>query len=262
MRRRLDQCREGQIVAAPDHERQVLQDDGHADGGDQRREPGRFAQRTVGDFLHPVGERHAYEDSDDEAGENDQDRRQLHVRAEERRDHRQRDHRADHHHFAVGKVDQADDAVDHGVAQRDQSIDAAQRQAVDDLLQKRVHGASGWRDCALSVHLSVHIGIGEFSAALRPTAIPAPDSRSRSKKTAPVRAPFQGTLGRIVKLTGPWCPSSWCRRKPSCPISSYPPEPSYRISCSTWVERRRPSRSCRRRSSPSASACRPSPDRG
>jgi hypothetical protein len=25
------------------------------------------------------------------------------------------------------------------------------------------------------VHLSVHIGIGEFSAALRPTAIPAPD---------------------------------------------------------------------------------------
>ena len=56
-------------------------------------------------------------------------------------DHRQRDQRADHHDFAVREVDEPEDAVDHGVAQRDQRVDAAQHQAVDDLLQENVHGA-------------------------------------------------------------------------------------------------------------------------
>jgi hypothetical protein len=46
---------------------------------------------------------------------------------------------ADHKHLAMGEVDQADDAVDHGVAQRDQGVHAAQHQAVDDLLKKDVH---------------------------------------------------------------------------------------------------------------------------
>ena len=51
----------------------------------------------------------------------------------------QRHHRAYHHHFAVREVDQAEDAVHHGVAQRDQRIDAALHQAVDDLLKKDIH---------------------------------------------------------------------------------------------------------------------------
>ena len=38
---------------APDHHRQVLQHDGHADGGNQRRQARRIAQRTVGDALQP-----------------------------------------------------------------------------------------------------------------------------------------------------------------------------------------------------------------
>jgi hypothetical protein len=54
-------------------------------------------------------------------------------------DDRPADERADHEHLAVGEVDQADDAVDHGVAQGDQGIHAAQHQAVDDLLEKDVH---------------------------------------------------------------------------------------------------------------------------
>src|SRR5690606_14337430 len=48
---------------------------------------------------------------------------------------------ADHHDVAMGKVDQSDDAVHHRVAQRDQRIDAAQRQAVNELLNEDVHKA-------------------------------------------------------------------------------------------------------------------------
>ncbi len=40
--------------------------------------------------------------------------------------------RAGHHDVAVGEIDQAQHAVDHGVAQRDQRIDAADRQAEHD----------------------------------------------------------------------------------------------------------------------------------
>ena len=50
-------------------------------------------------------------------------------------------HRADHHHLAVREVDELDDPVDHRVAERDDRVDAAERQAVDDLLQEDVHGS-------------------------------------------------------------------------------------------------------------------------
>ena len=48
--------------------------------------------------------------------------------------------RAHHDNVAVGKVQQQDDAVHHAVAQCDQCIDAAQRQAVDELAEKHCHG--------------------------------------------------------------------------------------------------------------------------
>jgi hypothetical protein len=40
----------------------------------------------------------------------------------------------------MGEVDQVDDAVHHGVAQRHQRVHAAQHQTVDDLLQQDIHG--------------------------------------------------------------------------------------------------------------------------
>ncbi|MPM81344.1 hypothetical protein SDC9_128396 [bioreactor metagenome] len=40
---------------------------------------------------------------------------------------------ADHDDVAVGKVEQGDDTIHHAVAQRDQSIDRAGLQTVDDL---------------------------------------------------------------------------------------------------------------------------------
>ena len=52
-------CGNAMRIAAPDDHRQVLQDDRHADRGDQRREARRVAQRPVGDALERVADRHA-----------------------------------------------------------------------------------------------------------------------------------------------------------------------------------------------------------
>jgi len=54
--------------------------------------------------------------------------------ADEQLARRQRHHRAHHHHLAVREIDQAEDAVHHGVAERDQGIHTALHQAVEDLL--------------------------------------------------------------------------------------------------------------------------------
>ena len=42
----------------------------------------------------------------------------------------------------MGEIDEPEDPVDHGVAQRDEGVDAALDQAVDDLLEEDVHGRS------------------------------------------------------------------------------------------------------------------------
>src|SRR4029077_11225434 len=46
---------------------------------------------------------------------------------------------ADHENIAMGEIDHADDAVDHGVADGDQAVDRAEHQAVDQLLGKIIH---------------------------------------------------------------------------------------------------------------------------
>ena len=46
--------------------------------------------------------------------------------------------RAQHVDLAVGEVDQLDDPIDHGVAQGDQGIHAAERQAVNQLLDEHI----------------------------------------------------------------------------------------------------------------------------
>ena len=48
------------------------------------------------------------------------------------------DESAHHEDITVGEVDQAHDAVDHGISQGDQGIYEAQLQSVDDLLKEEV----------------------------------------------------------------------------------------------------------------------------
>ncbi len=116
----------------------VLQDEGHADRGDQRRQLGRAAQRTVGDPLdhHVEHARADHRDREHEEQPEDQHEDARALGHPERRVHRDRDERADHEDLAVGEVDQLDDAVDQRVPERDQRPDGADREAVDDVVER------------------------------------------------------------------------------------------------------------------------------
>ena len=50
----------------------------------------------------------------------------------------ERDERPDHVNLAMGEIDHAEDAVDHGVAEGDEGVDAAHGQAVLELLNPEV----------------------------------------------------------------------------------------------------------------------------
>jgi hypothetical protein len=102
-------------------------------------EPGRAPQRPVRDPLHGVREQHAHRHGDQQPRHHERRGRKAEPGREQRLDHRNRGERAHHHQLAVGEVDEPDDAVDHGVAERDQRIHAAQRDAVDQLLQQDIH---------------------------------------------------------------------------------------------------------------------------
>jgi hypothetical protein len=61
------------------------------------------------------------------------------MTVEEQQVRGQRAERADHEDLAVGEVDELHDAVDDGVTHRDQGVQRAQGQPVDELLQELVH---------------------------------------------------------------------------------------------------------------------------
>jgi hypothetical protein len=141
-----------QRVAAVDQRRQrlyprtlgdldvVLQHDRYADGGNERRQAERVAQRPVGDALDGPsierGERHG----DDEHDEQRQ-RHRGYADGDQHQEGNQRDERPDHEDVAVGEVDHADDAVDHRVADGDQAVDRTERDAVDELLDEVFHAS-------------------------------------------------------------------------------------------------------------------------
>src|SRR2546421_283471 len=94
--------------------------------------------RPISDALHrPAverGNRHRYQkhDQEDHGHRSQADRDQ-----DQKRD--QRDKAADHENVAMSKIDHADNAIDHGVADGDQAIDRAEHNAVDELLGEIVH---------------------------------------------------------------------------------------------------------------------------
>jgi hypothetical protein len=91
------------------------------------------------------------------AAENHHECRAGRGDAHQHADHRQRHHGADHGHLAMGEVDQFQDAVHHGVAQGHQGIDAAQHQAVDELLGEDVH---------------IKLAVGSFQSSAKPLFLP------------------------------------------------------------------------------------------
>ena len=104
--------------AAGDIGRQVLEQVAHADGGDHDAHAGRFPQGLVGRPL------------DDEAQKHRQDQHQGDGRRQGQAGGEVDHHQARHHeHVAVGEVNQAQDAVDHGIPNGDQGVLSAQGHA-------------------------------------------------------------------------------------------------------------------------------------
>ena len=108
----------------PEH--QVLDEERHADRGDERNQPGRVAQRPVGHPLH----QHSHRRREEDRHQHDQRQAEEEVglphpvgiellRGDEP------GHRPDHEHLAVGEVDEAEHAVDHRVAQGDEAVHRA-----------------------------------------------------------------------------------------------------------------------------------------
>ena len=130
-RHRLDPRALGDLRVIDQHER-------HADRREHRRQAERVPQRPVGDALDgPAvqrGDRHRDQQHDQ------QDQRDG-GQAERDQDQEgdQRDEAADHENVAMGEIDHADDAIDHGVADGDQAVDRAEHEAVDQLLGEIIH---------------------------------------------------------------------------------------------------------------------------
>ena len=114
------------VGGSRDEQGDVLEDEAHADRGDERGELGRVAEWLVGDALdadvEPGSDQHR--DREDEQDDPDlQQDRGVAGQPEHDRDQEEGEHRAEHEHVAVGEVDELDDPVDEGVAERDQGED-------------------------------------------------------------------------------------------------------------------------------------------
>ena len=116
---------------------QVFQKQAHGNGGDQGGHVGAFlAHRAVGDELCAHAHQGAYRDGGQHGGPGRQ------SQAQHQRNGKDHGVAAHHDEIAVGEVDEADDAVYHGVAQGDQGVNAAQAQPHDQGLDKCTHWGS------------------------------------------------------------------------------------------------------------------------
>lgn len=103
----------------------VLQNKGHPDGGDQRREARGVAQRPVG---YPLDGPAVHAGDNDGEGQRAEDQQRERLQTEERQQ-READGAQvsrDHIDFAVREINHADDAINHGIADGDESVDGTE----------------------------------------------------------------------------------------------------------------------------------------
>ena len=115
--------------AAGDVGRQILQQIADTNGGDHHRHPGGCPQRLVGRPLDDEAQQHSQNDHQG----NGRSQRQAGAEV----DHHQTGY---HEYIAVSKVDQPQDAVDHGVADGDEGVLPAQRYAGEQNGDAVLHG--------------------------------------------------------------------------------------------------------------------------
>ncbi len=120
----------------------VLEEDGHAERGDQRCYARRLAQRLEGDALDRDGEDAR---SERRRSEHEHQRERHRYRKgggpSEPAQHAEADESTDHVHLALREIEQSQDAIHDRVAEREERVEASERQAVDQLLGEEVHGA-------------------------------------------------------------------------------------------------------------------------
>ena len=106
--------------------------------GARRNEP---RKRPVGDALdHPVDQRGEHHRHDQHDEQRERDRGDAEPGGQDQEGD-QRDEGRHHEHVAMGEVHHADDAEHHRVADGDQAVDRAERDAVDELLEEDFHAS-------------------------------------------------------------------------------------------------------------------------
>jgi len=139
----VEEVREELRLRPPDEKRQGLQQEGDPDSSDQRRDPGGGPERTIGQSLDQHAEERAENHRDGEERREAQGAPRL-LEAHPPADG-QADEGADHVHVAVGEIDEAENAVDHRVADGDESVDGARLHSDDQVLDKSLHSWRGIR---------------------------------------------------------------------------------------------------------------------
>ena len=117
-----------------DHDGQTFEEEGNSDGADECRDSGGVTQGAVGDLVHE----HA------ESGGTDDGHHHGHRPGQaEKRGAVENEIRAQHQDIAVGEVDEAQDAVHHGVADGDEAIERTQREGIEKVLEEQFQSHEG-----------------------------------------------------------------------------------------------------------------------
>ena len=115
----------GHVACALAQSHPVLQEDGHADGRDQRHEARALAHRLIGHLFDHQAIDAGDEDGDHQHQADDGPDGQAALRAHSRK-RDESDIGPEHVDVTVGEIDHADDAVDHGVANGDQGVNGSE----------------------------------------------------------------------------------------------------------------------------------------
>ncbi len=157
----------------------VLKKDGRAQSRNHGRKPARVAQGPVGRALQQKADQGRQQGHHDKDGQHGHGQGQ-HAGEVAARQQGQPQIGADGEQVAVGKVDELEHAIHHGVAQSHQRIDAAHGKAVQKLLKKLFHAI-------------------QYSLKSRPAVV----QDSKSQKTAVARPRDKQTARNESRLRRP-----------------------------------------------------------
>ena len=140
------ELREPLGLRAPDQQHGVDQNERDADRRDHRRRARDVPQRAQTDPLDEHAEdarrRHGRHEEHHERADQRESGQGLRDRGDAHEVQHHEPHEGPRHEDAeVGEVDQLDDAVHHGEAEREQGVHHAKREPVDDLLEENIHRA-------------------------------------------------------------------------------------------------------------------------